>query len=114
MWKMNSRIERFLNYTCEIWYLACNDEIRRCFLLLGMVEKVVGDVGKWWSWAGMEERGGKTCGEKKGSGRRGEMVELGWNGGERWENVWREKRFECYSVCYFERGRDDTVTSLGT
>nr|GFB05863.1 hypothetical protein [Tanacetum cinerariifolium] len=31
-----------------------------------MVEKVVGDVGKWWSWAGMEERGGKTCGGKNG------------------------------------------------
>nr|GEU92428.1 hypothetical protein [Tanacetum cinerariifolium] len=25
------------------------------------------------------------------SGRRGIMVELGWNGGEWWENVWREK-----------------------
>nr|GEW32144.1 hypothetical protein [Tanacetum cinerariifolium] len=47
MWKMNSRIERFLNYTCEIWVLF-----------------VAGDGGE-------------------GSGRRGEMVELGWNGGDR-------------------------------
>nr|GEY57616.1 hypothetical protein [Tanacetum cinerariifolium] len=29
-----------------------------------LVEKVVGDVGKWWSWTGMEERGGKTYGGK--------------------------------------------------
>nr|GFC16505.1 hypothetical protein [Tanacetum cinerariifolium] len=50
----------------------------------------------------------------EGSGRRGEMVVLGWNGGSWWEKYWREIRLKCYSVCYFERGRDDTVTSLGT
>nr|GEZ12099.1 hypothetical protein [Tanacetum cinerariifolium] len=57
MWKMNSRIERFLNYTCEIWYIACNDEIRTPNVLF-----VAGEGGE-------------------GSGRRGIMVELGWNGG---------------------------------
>nr|GFD34812.1 hypothetical protein [Tanacetum cinerariifolium] len=35
-------------------------------LLLGKVEKVVGDVGKWWSWAGMEGVGGKNAGGKFG------------------------------------------------
>nr|GFA29651.1 hypothetical protein [Tanacetum cinerariifolium] len=35
-------------------------------LLLGLVERVVGVVGKWWSWAGMEGVGGKCAGGKSG------------------------------------------------
>nr|GEZ98778.1 hypothetical protein [Tanacetum cinerariifolium] len=49
----------------------------------------------------------------EGSGRRGEVVELGWNGGSWWEKCWREIRLKCYSASYFERGRDDTVGFLG-
>nr|GFA17992.1 hypothetical protein [Tanacetum cinerariifolium] len=30
------------------------------------VERVVGVVGKWWSWAGMEGVGGKNAGGKIG------------------------------------------------
>nr|GFB69766.1 hypothetical protein [Tanacetum cinerariifolium] len=49
----------------------------------------------------------------EGSGRRGEVVELGWNGWSWWEKCWREIRLKCYSASYFERGRDDTVGFLG-
>nr|GEW98261.1 reverse transcriptase domain-containing protein [Tanacetum cinerariifolium] len=42
------------------------------------------------------------------SGRRGIMVELGWNGGERWENVWRGKL-----GCLIVAGKGGDVTEVG-
>nr|GEU70395.1 hypothetical protein [Tanacetum cinerariifolium] len=51
--------------------------------------------------------------EGRGSGSGGGGVDR--SGGEWWENSWREKQFECYSVCYFDEeemgtvARDDVV-----
>nr|GEV06403.1 hypothetical protein [Tanacetum cinerariifolium] len=43
---------------------------------------------------GASKRGVKFCAGEggEGSGRRGEVVELGWNGGSWWEKCWRENR----------------------
>nr|GFB09519.1 hypothetical protein [Tanacetum cinerariifolium] len=41
----------------------------------------------------------------EGSGSRGEVVELSWNGGSWWESGWREIRLGMNSACYFKRGR---------
>nr|GEZ84912.1 hypothetical protein [Tanacetum cinerariifolium] len=49
----------------------------------------------------------------EGSGSRGEVVELGWNGGSWWESGWREKRFGCYSGYYFKRREDNYCYRFG-
>nr|GFA90583.1 hypothetical protein [Tanacetum cinerariifolium] len=49
----------------------------------------------------------------EGSGSRGEVVELGWNGGK-WEKLcWRENRLKCYSAYYFKRGEERYCVGLG-
>nr|GEZ69597.1 zinc finger, CCHC-type [Tanacetum cinerariifolium] len=46
----------------------------------------------------------------EGSGSRGEVVELGWNGGK-WEKLYlRENRLKCYSASYLNVGGTSTVT----
>nr|GFB41225.1 hypothetical protein [Tanacetum cinerariifolium] len=46
----------------------------------------------------------------EGSGSRGEVVELGWNGGK-WEKLcWRENQLKCYSASYLNVGGTSTVT----
>nr|GFA38677.1 hypothetical protein [Tanacetum cinerariifolium] len=50
----------------------------------------------------------------EGSGRRGEVVELGWNGGSWWEKCWRENRVLVLQ-CQFNTWRGwSTVGILGT
>nr|GFC51907.1 hypothetical protein [Tanacetum cinerariifolium] len=46
----------------------------------------------------------------EGSGSRGEVVELGWNGGSWWENGWWEIQFWCYSRSYLN---GEGMTSVG-